>query len=143
MKKKKNDVDQHSAAGKLGAASRWKDHETIPTKLTRIYKTFGMIGTQYRTLPEAKNNRAKIRSSSGTTTTNKIEINIRKPADEMRMGRAAFLQFVTEDYKGMRETPPESHREAIKGNLVIIGYAFIRIAGYIPGNSKSNAKFNI
>ena len=37
MKKKKNDVDQHSAAGKLGAASRWKDHETIPTKLTRIY----------------------------------------------------------------------------------------------------------
>lgn len=37
MRKKKNDVDQHSLAGKAGAAVRWLDHEKIPTKLTRIY----------------------------------------------------------------------------------------------------------
>lgn len=37
MRKKKNDVDKHSVAGKLGAAIRWHDHKKKPTKLTRIY----------------------------------------------------------------------------------------------------------
>ena len=37
MRRKKNKVDQHSAAGKLGVASRWKDHDKKPTKLVRMY----------------------------------------------------------------------------------------------------------
>ena len=38
MKKKKNNVDRHSFAGKLGAAARWKDHEKKSTKLVRMFK---------------------------------------------------------------------------------------------------------